>query len=312
MEKNVSRARNSMRFSRRTEYSRNQTYYDLPVNLHFTEAERKPAASYWSFGFFAKIFTSITVLSGVLGVCYQKGMIATMQLGNMAGSYDVKEIFSSALSAYLSLFEILFKAPGERFFDEKLIFVFSLSYFAIMYFIYLIKNRTDIIAKANTVKSYLLKFRLERSFKNYALILVISALFSALFKALIILINVIVLAVFTVLLAPSIVGYQLGKRDALKAAAEDVCSKQIRDISPDEKLHQCTHLVVNGKILRGEILLQNSEGYYMRINNAYVYASRDGKTCVYSQDRKGPIKADEGFRFENEQLEKFCVLDTGV
>ena len=261
----------------------------------------------FSFGNLAKFFASITVLSGVLGVCYQKGMIANMQLGNMSGSYEVKEVFSSALSAYYSLFDTLFKSKSETFFDEHLIIYFSLSYLALMFWIYVFLNRMTVRSKIEKSKSYFRKLKLKRSPVNYALVVAISSLCAVIFKVFSMLFKIVVLALFAILLIPSIIGYQLGKNDALKVAKKDVCFNQDKDIGTEKTLRQCTHLVINGKTLRGEILLQNSDGYFMRINNAFVFASKDGNTCIYSQDKRGPVKVADNFKFENEQLDSFCV-----
>ena len=190
----------------------------------------------FSFGNLAKFFAWITVLSGVLGVCYQKGMIATMQLGNMSGSYDVKEVFSSALSAYYSLFDTLFNSKAEVFFDEHLIIYFSLSYLALMFWIYVFLNKTAISSKIEKSKSYLQKLKLERSPVNYALIVAISSLLAIVFKVFSMLFKIVVLALFAILLVPSIIGYQLGKNDALKVAKKDVCFKQDKDIGTEKTL----------------------------------------------------------------------------
>ena len=163
-------------------------------------------------------------------------MIATMQLGNMSGSYDVKEVFSSALSAYYSLFDTLFNSKAEVFFDEHLIIYFSLSYLALMFWIYVFLNKTAISSKIEKSKSYLQKLKLERSPVNYALIVAISSLLAIVFKVFSMLFKIVVLALFAILLVPSIIGYQLGKNDALKVAKKDVCFKQDKDIGTEKTL----------------------------------------------------------------------------
>ncbi|HEY6527893.1 MAG TPA: hypothetical protein VIZ65_04300 [Cellvibrionaceae bacterium] len=310
MENVMHKKRKYAQFTFRRRFPESQHYYDQPIEIHLIPEEvSKKTSSFFSFGNFAKLFASLTVLSGVLGVCYQKGMIATMHLGNMAGSYDVKEIFSSALQAYYNLFNRLYKSENEIFFDGKLIIALLSCHLAVTFFVYVLANKNQIEIKINSSTRSLKKIKAERSFAAYTIMIAASILFAVLFKIFNILAKGIFIFFFALLLIPSLIGYKQGEHDALEAAKKDVCIAQASDIGSNEKLHQCTHLVINQKTLSGEILLQNSEGYFMRINNAFIYSSKDGKTCVYSQDKQGPIKADDKHTFENAQLENFCLQE---
>lgn len=64
-----------------------------------------------------KVFAVITLVSGVYGVSYQKGMIMGMGMGNLNGNYDIREIFNSAVFGYIDLFS---KAIEINVFDIAL------------------------------------------------------------------------------------------------------------------------------------------------------------------------------------------------
>ena len=53
----------------------------------------------------AKVIGLIAVVSSIFGVSYQKGMIIKMQLGNLSGNYDVREVINSAIFGYLEFFD---------------------------------------------------------------------------------------------------------------------------------------------------------------------------------------------------------------
>ena len=42
----------------------------------------------------AKIIGLIAIVSSIFGVSYQKGMIIKMQMGNLSGNYDVREVIN--------------------------------------------------------------------------------------------------------------------------------------------------------------------------------------------------------------------------
>ncbi|WP_158678267.1 hypothetical protein [Pseudoalteromonas sp. T1lg23B] len=48
-----------------------------------------------------------TVIAGLFGVGYQKGMILAMRLGNIEGSYELREVFNSAVLGYLHALKAL-------------------------------------------------------------------------------------------------------------------------------------------------------------------------------------------------------------
>ena len=47
----------------------------------------------------------IAIMSGLFGVGYQKGIIISMNIGNLSGSYEIREIFNSAVLGYLHVFK---------------------------------------------------------------------------------------------------------------------------------------------------------------------------------------------------------------
>ena len=64
--------------------------------------------------FITKLAAVSTIFTAIFGVGYQKGMILQMGIGNLNGSYELREIFNSAVLAYLFIFESVSNISIER------------------------------------------------------------------------------------------------------------------------------------------------------------------------------------------------------
>ncbi len=80
----------------------------------------------------------------------------------------------------------------------------------------------------------------------------------------------------------------------------------------EEYIVQCTQVILDGKRVKGEIVLENSEGYFMHVfGGAFMYISKDRNTCVYSSyiaTEDNDRQDDEEFSFSDTELEVTCGL----
>lgn len=59
----------------------------------------------------------------------------------------------------------------------------------------------------------------------------------------------------------------------------------------------------------GEVLLENSEGYFMHLNRAFLYISKNQEVCIYSKYEKSEVVKKEGeFQFEASQIDNICDI----
>ena len=267
--------------------------------------------NFFSASFLTKASAFITILSGIFGLCYQKGMISAMQFGNMQGSYDVKEILYSSLQAYYSFFENISKISAYKVFDRDLYFFVSISGISSIIFYSLYVNRENIRSYLQSWKIRFDNHHRTNSLPNYLLVGFIGLVVGIAIKFVHAIGMFLFIAIIALLLLPSALAYKLGAIDAEKAMKSEPCyeltDNGLAKLDKNAYVRQCTHLVINKKLLKGRIMLGTQNGYYLRINGAFVYVSHDGKSCVYSQDKiVSDIKSADSIFPSIEQLQDFC------
>lgn len=256
----------------------------------------------------AKFFAFLTIFTGAFGLCYQKGMIQAMQLGNMAGSYDAQEVFISALSGYIYIFENLTEVTAEAIFIDLFWPVCALLLILSTTFALAFQHKNRITTSLRQLKAKLF-LRKKNSLSN-KLHYPIAWLASLAIAGTISLIQVIglytMLAVFAILLLPSALGHTIGAKNATDAMDHPPCISASETNPKSKIIRQCTHLTIDGKELSGKIMLENKSGYFMRLNTGFIYASKDGKTCIYSKDTRREGKDLGKFDFDKGQIDRFC------
>lgn len=259
-----------------------------------------------------KISGVATLYTGAFGLGFQKGLIWNTQLENLSGSYDVKEIFSSAVQGGIHVFELVSEANVFHDLDELLgIFVVSILTCLISGGFILLVNLAS--KKRNTFESIKSFFSIETfSIKKY---LIFSLLFSIIIAPIVYLINAItkfiMIVVLLVLLGFSAIGFWAGESWLHTSIKNDPCIALTDKMKKAERVHQCTQLYFRGKKLMGEVILENSEGYIIKRNESFLYYSKDGTRCFYSKviltnEKKYDISKEVNFSLVDPVITQFC------
>ena len=250
-----------------------------------------------------------TVIAGLFGVSYQKGMILAMRLGNIEGSYELREVFNSAVLGYLHAIKALnidnfWNVAVSRLIDSP-------SWLIVLLVMGLIpptlnRNKEKIKhhietstfafdkAALNTLKSFIWS---PIAFVATGLVLIFTTL--GVMYSVPFLISIIIL--------PSLLGYVTGDSYIEYAVKSDVCVSVSEEHLKSERLHQCTQMRIKGKKIMGEIMLENDEGYVIRRNSSFLYVSKSGQRCIYSiYEEVKDIEKPEDFAFSDEEIDALC------
>lgn len=266
------------------------------------EGKESPYTIEW----FAKFIAVIAIVSAFFGVSFQKGMIMSMNLGNLSGNYEIREIFNSAILGFLFVFNKLLQPNIAA----------------------LIKSAIPticIVTVIGLVASFLFKHqsklkRLEK-FRSFSIESIVKAilgsyLYSALSGALIAILTLlgtiiffyIVLIALGGLIMPSIFGYLLGNAYVENSMRNDVCVAIKKEMLEKEHLRQCTQITIKGKNVMGEVMLENKDAYFIRRNNAFLYITKDGENCIYSIfSKSSKVDKVKEFSFADNGIIDMCV-----
>ena len=67
-------------------------------------------------------------------------------------------------------------------------------------------------------------------------------------------------------------------------------------------------LNINGKKIRGEITLETKDSYFVKLNESFLYITKDGKNCMYSKFvKRKDIDAENNFEFPDSQVDEICT-----
>ena len=83
-----------------------------------------------------------------------------------------------------------------------------------------------------------------------------------------------IIFIFTLLLVVTSVGYDSGQAFIEDNMTRQPCAVVTKKTLQGKYARQCTQIVIKGKSIMGEILLENTTGYYLRTNNAFLYLSK--------------------------------------
>ena len=286
-----------------------QNENDIQSSVEKPEDKKAKKNSIFTINNFAKVVAFFTVFTGTFGLCYQKGLIDAMGLGNISGNYSVEEIFYSAFIGYIAILEKIIEVGLldmiYEFYGRNLI---TLVLAASVIFI-LFKYRDEIKDWVGNAKSNSIKTASNLSGKVQLLLTWLGA---AVVATLVTIVQAmwmyVVLLVGFVFLFPAFFGYQAGWNKANVMRESPVCIPHSEYKGDAKFIRQCTHIVINGQKLVGRVLLENSSGYFMRLNSGFIFTSKDGSICAFAKDEMLDGLNLKTFEFAKGQIDKFCQI----
>ncbi|MCW8999407.1 MAG: hypothetical protein OQK04_11915, partial [Kangiellaceae bacterium] len=90
-----------------------------------------------------QVFGLVAIVSGIFGVSYQKGLIMGMGLGNMAGNYEMREVFNSAILGYMYILSVLVELDFWKPLKDSVYLVWIFPVLAILGTYFIRKNKND-------------------------------------------------------------------------------------------------------------------------------------------------------------------------
>ncbi|QLE83923.1 hypothetical protein FLM48_01755 [Shewanella sp. Scap07] len=259
-----------------------------------------------------KIFGLMTLISALFGVGYQKGLILGMGLGNLSGNYEVREVFNSAVLGYIHLlsklgienyWEGLANSLNKILFHSPFLIFVALFSVTIVLMYFKIATVRVVAKKVKRVSNGFIK----RLWVKFSLAVVgLTSGFTAIMITGVTLVHLVPI-VISVFFFPALIGYLAGNDYIKKSMSGDVCSVATTEMLKEKHVRQCTQILINGKKIMGEIVLENASGYYIHRNSSFVYVTKDGNSCLYSIFEESDVaKSKEAFSFKDEALISFC------
>lgn len=266
------------------------------------EEKKSPYTIEW----LAKFIAIIAIVSAFFGVSFQKGMIMSMNLGNLSGNYEIREIFNSAVLGFLFVFNKLLQ-PNITALIKSAIPTICIVAVIGMLVSYLFKhpNKLKRLEKVRDVSVEVIVKTILGSYLYSAL--------SGTFIAVLTLLGTIaffyiVLIVLGGLIMPSIMGYLMGNAYVENEMENDVCVAINKEMLEQEHLRQCTQITIKGKKVMGEVMLENKDAYFIRKNNAFLYITKDGENCIYSIfSKSNKVNKVEEFSFADNGITNMCL-----
>lgn len=109
-------------------------------------------------------------------------------------------------------------------------------------------------------------------------------------------------------LLPIIVSHTLGKNYIFDLKERSVCREVTEKMMKQDYLRQCTQLTIKGRKLSAKVILERADGRFYQTNEAFIFISNDGDTCMYSgfyKRKEGDEKEDVSFK--SNQIQNFCT-----
>lgn len=257
----------------------------------------------------------MTVVSGLFGVGYQKGMITTMNLGNLNGSYELREVFNSAFLGYLYSYN---KLNLDAYWPVVFNILRESSYWIIGLCIFAGLVISCVYRNQGVVKQYISKISITSKSVKVAIaksliwspIAVITAVYSLMLTYFTI-IFLIPIAI-ALLVLPTLLGYVAGEDFVEKAMEKEFCVEITEKLLRKDKLRQCTQVSIKGKTIMGDIFLENKDAYFIRRNSAFLYLTKDGNNCIYSiYADSEDAKNNKDFKFVDKEIQALCNSEVG-
>ena len=252
-----------------------------------------------------KIIGIIAVVNSIIGVTFQKGMIMGMNFGNLSGNYDIREIFNSAAFSYFEFFNRLtIQSTFELMYEYlTIIVVFMLLGLAIPFFY---RQRHNWDEKRENVKSYV-----KDIFNRVASSYIWSFLFGGFIGILVNFVTSLIYHLIPLMLAlsllPALLGYSLGVSKINSIMEKPTCQDSTVEMTNQSSIRNCTQLKINGTEILGNILLENSDAYFLHLNQTFLYIRKDGTVCAsYKYPLPKDVKNSGEAGFNEDQIDSLC------
>ncbi len=268
-----------------------------------------------------KTLAILTIFSGTFGVGYQKGMILQMGLGNLSGNYEIKEVFNSAVLGFMHLWKKMnhfsFSEYLSVFYEISLVFVPA---FLILGLIILFIDTTRSSSKEGEkshVDAFIEKvhFFFTKSKKRlYVVYGLLGSLIGLLFSIVAAGAVHVILFLCTAFVFIPLAGYLTGISEIKSNISKDPCRHANSTDMEQEYVQQCTQIVIGGKTISGEIILENADGYFLKRNQSFVFIQKDANACIYvkyyiKEEEEYKKASDISFTSVDSELEQFCGLE---
>lgn len=252
-----------------------------------------------------KLAGLLTVITGVFGFSFQKGMIMSMNLGNLAGNYELREVFNSAILGMTFVFGKYLETDFKNAF-------LSLSWILLVFvalgaaIAHAFKHREN--ENKSTKSDFSLVAVRDKIFNSY----VLSSMTFAGIGAILLIVGAffwyVIFAVIGVLMLPALLGYLAGDAYIQHMIEHPTCVEINDEMTKQKAVWQCTQVVINGKKITGEIVLENQDSYFISQRDGFLFIKKDGSNCVYST-RSVKAKRDEKntILFEDNVITDLCL-----
>ena len=261
-----------------------------------------------------KLIGLTTIIAGLYGLGYQKGMILTMNLGNLSGNYEIREIFNSAVLGYLHAFSTLqlekyWPVVINSITENKALLFVSIAIGLIPPLFNKYQTQVEIYLSKVSVTPKNVWAKVFKSF-IWSPLVIVSGAYGLLLA---ILLSFYMAIIFTsVFVLPILLGYVTGEDYVEKAMEKPFCVPITEEMLKKDKLMQCTQVSIKGKTITAKIFLETSDAYFMRRNNAFIYATKNGSNCIYSiHANSSEAKDSDNFKFLDDEIKQFCDIETG-
>ena len=255
---------------------------------------------------FAKLIGLIAIIAGIFGVSFQKGMIMSMNLGNLSGNYELREVFNSAVLGFFFAFNRFADMSFWQLLPKMLWIAIP---FLVLGFLasYLFKNEKTVKKKLNIVDFSLAAVK-DRILKSYWFSSIAGGVFGVLIAFIGAAAWYLIFTAIAVLLLPSVMGYLLGAAYIDREMDNPPCRVLSEKMMEQKRIRQCTQVTIKGKKVMGEIVLENKDAYFIQQNSSFLYITKNGDNCVYSiHSETKDIENREKFAFDDSSIKQLCL-----
>ena len=275
-----------------------------------------------------KITGLTTLFTGVFGLGFQKGMLLSMGLGNLNGNYELREIFNSAIFGGLHVFSLLNELIVVNVWSEFWKYILwgvgiciVIGVVGAFFANFKPENIEKLKSKCNWIVIKIFnretaKKILAPSWWSYLFYPIVLALTYSVVASVLFITRYLLLGVGAAILLFSLLGYVVGESYVKTRYEVDPCVSITKEILKNEIVRQCTQVVINNKKIMGEILLENSAGYFLKRNDSFVFLKKDGQGCIYSKFvLTDELNVNNGNPYDftkiDKELDKFCSMSDG-
>ncbi|MGJ8682877.1 hypothetical protein [Paraglaciecola sp.] len=269
------------------------------------ESEENITGKY-TIEWFAKLIGLIAIIAGIFGVSFQKGMIMSMNLGNLSGNYEIREVFNSAVLGFFFAFNRFAEMSFWQLLPKTL---WIAVIFLVLGFVasYLFKNKKTVKKKLNIV-DFSPNAVSERILKSYWFSSIAGGVFGVIVAFIGAAAWYLMFTAIAVLLLPSVMGYLLGAAYIDREMDNPPCRVLSEEMMTQKRIRQCTQVTIKGKKVMGEIVLENKDAYFIQQNSAFLYITKNGDNCVYSiHSETKDIGNREKFAFSDSSIKQLCL-----